>query len=612
MESGKTDRRKFLNHLSDSKKNSVEKIARDSLAIETLGELAVYSAALPYKSFVAVTLAKIMSLMGAATGSVFNYDPKTKSASIILWQGMEAEDVEDFSRQGVPPTRREEEETDGFPGLAANCILKKSPILVEEPLANRYLATDYFRRIIEKYNLSSAIAMPLIKEAHVYGAIVLFTAGRKGDADNKFDEDDVKFLSAVSLPVVSAFEAQRHVEELRAEQSKLWKIMENLSIGVIFTDGKGTIKNINKTALGMLKMEEGMAIEKPIGKILLENLSDSNDNPELLPRDFSDIKYDSVREVLYLPPPGMTTKASMCAPDLWNIKFIKLSDDNSAVLFSRSPRAAQANLLPQCNLAESTLKYIKKPLMDIMNDVNIAAISGSLNSRQFECLTRAQKKIENLWNNLSLMEKSVGYMSGRIEKPVREIFKPSEVIDEAIARLQHDEDEPLPRIIRYPNLSGDEKTFYGNKKGIEDILVVILREISRSRLHDNDEKEKGVTRSQTTLLIKPDLTGERIKFDIYSDKPAAPGGEILKSEATAQYLRCFFDYLKGEIDFTPEMQPFKKYDDEKAAMAGIMPEEAATSRTTTTAESEKTHPVSDDVSRPRMYKVVSFSIPACL
>jgi len=530
MKNKKTLSRKIFNHLSENKKESISGIVRDSLAIETLSELAIYSAALPYKSFVALTLSKIMSLMEAATGSVFEYNTKTKTTSMLLWQGMEQEDVENFSHQPVIS-----ESDHHFPGLAANCILKKSPILVEQPLENPYLSTDYFRKVIEKYNLSSAIAFPIIKEAHVYGAMVLFTSGE----EHKFTDEDVKFLSAIMQPVVSAFEAHRYVSELSAERSKLWKIIENLSLGVIFSDKNGTIKSANKTALKMLQMEEGMVIDKPLDKILLKNLiAPENGTEEQPPAKYEDIRYDNIQEVVYIPPLPLTRPHSR--PTHWNLKFVKIPDDTTIAIFSEICPGYQKNKFFTAtitNVPISTLKLIKKPVMEIINNLNTIATSGHLNSRQYDSLSRAQSLMENLWHKISLSEKILSISSGdKDTRSKKEIFRPQELISDALNTFITKITTKALNITQYPPLHSEGKSFYGDKDIIEEILKTLLGEIISEAPF------------KASFQINIDVKDEKLEIKIYADTTLEP---LIKNENITFYVRTLVEQLKGEINFIP-------------------------------------------------------------
>ena len=506
--------RKYTDKLSDGKKSSVAKIARDSLAVETLGELAVYSAALPYQSFVAVTLAKIMTLMGAATGSVFKYDPQSGSTSIVLWHGMESEDVESFARQSV---------SENVPGLAANCITQRSPILITQPLADSRLATPYFRKTIEKYRLTSAIALPIIKESRVFGAMVLFTSG-----EDIFSEDDVAFLMAVSLPVVSAFEAHEHVTEINHERAKLWGILESLSIGILFLDQNGNVTNFNRTALALVSMEQGMLIDKSVEQTIFPHLLNAKNGSAYL--RFADVPYDVTEEVTYIAPNYKSITAH--PPARWNAKFARIEDGGSVFIFSDACTERKF-FASQAALAEAAVKYVRQPVRNMMESMSVVAVAGELNSRQNEHLIKAQKLAEKMWHNLRLVEKSVEYATGRI-KPAREALNISDILNKAHTRRA---DEADAKGLSIETTSADGGVLYGDSVMITETIDVVLSEVIDS------------TRAGTSLRLTAETVGGNLKVEVLSDNsmPAK-----ISNPLAMQYLRSFFDYIKGDIDFNPQ------------------------------------------------------------
>ncbi|MDI6756905.1 MAG: GAF domain-containing protein [Endomicrobiia bacterium] len=504
-------RRKYVEHLSSAKKDSVAKIARDSLAIETLGELAVYSAALPYQSFVAVTLAKIMSLMGAATGSVFKYDDNAKRVSIVLWQGMETDDIEAFASQSV---------SEGVPGLAANCILQRSPILVENPLLDPLLATAYFRKTVEKYGLTSAIALPLVKEARVFGSMVLFTSG-----EDKFNEDDVAFLRAVSLPIVSAFEAHEHVAEINRERAKLWNILESLSIGVLFLDDAGRIVNFNKIALSMMRMEEGMIEGKSVEQILFPHLLNAKNGPAY--SRFADVPYDATEEVTYIAP--SYNRKSPPPPIRCNAKFTKI-DGGTVFVFSDTCRE-RGFFASQAALAEAAVKYVRQPVRNLMESMSVVAIAGDLNSRQYENLLNAQNLAEKMWHNLRLVEKSVEYATGRL-RPAKDSVDIDDILQKACARCA---DKAQAKGIRVEAQAGDG-VLYGDSIMIAETIDIVLSEVV-------DSAQAG-----SVLRLSAEYSEGKLKVEVSSDKPSRAK---ISNPLAIQYLRNFFAYIKGDIDFNP-------------------------------------------------------------
>ncbi len=306
---------KFYDNLKGEKKEKIDKPARDSLAIQLLGELSVYSATLPHKCFLAVTLSNIVRLLNAATGSIFAYDQNTNTMSNVVWQGIEGSEIEKFAKQTVAKN---------MPGLAANCMLERKSILVENPRADPRLATEYFQEIIKKYNLTSAVAMPLIKESKAYGAVVLFSSG-----DNTFSHEDVEFLKAIIHPVTTAFDAHLYVSQICEERAKLWKIIENLSIGVFITDKIGIIKNCNKTALEILGLEEGMMIDKSVEDVLLPYIYESK-NKKLYEK-FADV-LENIPELSIYSPPKISRRSGEENIRV-KLKFIKI-DGEWAIIIS--------------------------------------------------------------------------------------------------------------------------------------------------------------------------------------------------------------------------------------------------------------------------------------
>ncbi len=505
--------RKYIDNLSDDKKSSVAKIARDSLAIETLGELAVYSAALPYQSFVAVTLSKIMTLMGAATGSVFKYDQQSDTTSIVLWQGMESDDVESFSRQNV---------SENVPGLAANCILQRSPILVVQPLADPRLATPYFRKTIEKYRLTSAIALPLIKESRVYGAMVLFTSG-----DDIFGEDDVTFLRAVSLPVVSAFEAHEHVAEINRERAKLWEIMESLSIGILFLDQSGNITNCNRTALTLLRMEHGMLMGKSAEQVVFPHLLNAKNGSAYI--RFADVPYDVTEEITYIAPSYKSRAAH--PPARWNAKFAKIEEGGSVFIFSDTCKERKF-FASQAALAEAAVKYVRQPVRSMMESMSVVAVAGELNSRQNEHLLKAQKLSEKMWHNLRLVEKSVEYATGRV-KQARDAVNISDILNRAYIRRVEEADA---KGLSIETSAADDGVLYGDSAMIAETIDVVMSEVIDS------------ARAGARLRLAAETSGDKLKLEVLCDNPSRAK---ISNPLAMQYLRSFFDYIKGDIDFNP-------------------------------------------------------------
>lgn len=146
-------------------------------------------------------------------------------------------------------------------GIGGWVLENKEPLLVD----NVYEDTRFSSNADERsgFTTNSILCVPLTVEGNAIGIL---------EAINKligrFDDSDLHLMQAIASPLAIALENANLHGEMVSEKRRIEAIFNNMSEGMLTTDGRGVITSMNDSLLSLLQMDSAELSYKPAKSVI--------------------------------------------------------------------------------------------------------------------------------------------------------------------------------------------------------------------------------------------------------------------------------------------------------------------------------------------------------
>ncbi len=145
-------------------------------------------------------------------------------------------------------------------GLVGNCVVEGTGLYTNDPQTHPLFLSEF--DTLNGFETKSLLAVPLTLKERVIGAIELLNK-----RTSSFNEQDVRLLRAMAIPVAVAVENARLFEQVERERAMLQAVLDGGANPILIVDQSGYVLQCNPVAHRLFGLSAGPAYGKPLGEV---------------------------------------------------------------------------------------------------------------------------------------------------------------------------------------------------------------------------------------------------------------------------------------------------------------------------------------------------------